>query len=99
LPELVAVLAEARVVIGPDSGPMHIAAALGTPVISLWGATSAQRSAPWGSEAYAVTGAAPCAPCYLTHCPIGRACMEEVRTEQVLAVVETALHSRRGANV
>jgi lipopolysaccharide heptosyltransferase II len=98
LRELVAVLAEARVAVGPDSGPMHLAAAVGTPVVSLWGPTSAARSAPWGSEAHTVIGSAPCAPCYLTHCPIGRACMAEIHPEQVVAAVEAAWQAPRGAS-
>ena len=50
LRESYAVLARARVAIGPDSGPMHLAAAAGTPVVSLWGATTPARSAPYGAE-------------------------------------------------
>jgi ADP-heptose:LPS heptosyltransferase len=63
---------------------MHIAAAVGTPVVSLWGATSAARSAPWGSEQGVISGAAPCSPCYLKRCPIGRVCMQHISVEAVL---------------
>src|SRR5262249_997401 len=49
---LIGIFARARLALGPDSGPMHIAAATGTPVISLWGATSPIRSAPWDSEEF-----------------------------------------------
>jgi ADP-heptose:LPS heptosyltransferase len=63
---------------------MHIAAAVGTPVVSLWGATSAARSAPWGSETNVISGEAPCSPCYLKRCPIGRLCMENITVEAVL---------------
>jgi ADP-heptose:LPS heptosyltransferase len=84
LRELVAVLAEAAVTVTPDSGAMHIAAALGVPVVSLWGATSAARSAPHGWPQHVLTGRAPCSPCYLRRCAIGRLCMEAIRSDDVL---------------
>jgi heptosyltransferase-1 len=82
--QLAAILARAQLAFGPDSGALHLAAAVGTPVVSLWGATSAQRSAPFGSEGLAVTGAAACAPCFLARCPIGRPCMRAISVEAVL---------------
>jgi lipopolysaccharide heptosyltransferase II len=84
LRHLVGIFRRARVAFGPDSGPMHIAAAAGTPVVSLWGATSVARSAPWGSEQLTISGAAPCSPCYTRECPIGRLCMENITVEAVL---------------
>jgi ADP-heptose:LPS heptosyltransferase len=84
LRDLIGIFERARAAFGPDSGPMHIAAAVGTPVVSLWGATSAARSAPWGSEAGVITGEAPCSPCYLKRCPIGRICMEHIGVKAVL---------------
>jgi lipopolysaccharide heptosyltransferase II len=91
LPELAAVLARCRVAFGPDSGALHLAAALGRPVVSLWGATSALRSAPYGSERWVVEGRAACRPCFLTRCPIGRVCMREIGVDAVAAGAEEAL--------
>ena len=91
LRDLIGIFQRARVAFGPDSGPMHIAAAVGTPVVSLWGATSAARSAPWGSEAHTITGSAPCSPCYLKRCPIGRLCMEHIEVDEVYAKIVAAL--------
>jgi ADP-heptose:LPS heptosyltransferase len=84
LRDLIGIFGRARAAFGPDSGPMHIAAAVGTPVVSLWGATSAARSAPWGSAEGVIIGAAPCSPCYLKRCPIGRVCMQHISVEDVL---------------
>jgi len=84
LKHLFGIFRRASAAFGPDSGPMHIAAAAGTPVVSLWGATSAARSAPWGSEERVISGEAPCSPCYLERCPIGRLCMENITVEAVL---------------
>jgi ADP-heptose:LPS heptosyltransferase len=94
LSDAVSLLARAALVLSPDSGAMHIAAAVGTPVVSVWGATSAGRSAPYGSEALSVTGRAGCAPCYLKRCPIGRVCMEEVSVADVLARVAEVVRER-----
>jgi lipopolysaccharide heptosyltransferase II len=91
LRESYGVLARARVAIGPDSGPMHLAAAAGTPVVSLWGATTPARSAPFGSEDLVVVGRVPCTPCYLRRCPIGRQCMHAITPARVLAQIERAL--------
>ena len=93
LRELGAVLARAGVVFGPDSGALHVAAALGVPVVSLWGATSAARSTPWGQERGVIEGHATCAPCFLRDCPIGRVCMQTIEGELVLERVEAALGS------
>jgi len=82
--DLIGIFSRARLGIGPDSGPMHIAAAVGTPVISLWGATSPIRSAPWGSEDFVLRGPASCSPCYTRDCRIQRTCMQRITPEQVL---------------
>lgn len=94
LRDVIGLLARATLGVGPDSGPMHIAAAVGTPVVSLWGATSPARSAPYGWGHLIVRADAPCAPCYLRRCPIGRLCMESITPEAVLARVDAALASR-----
>lgn len=94
LSDLPAIFAECDVAFGPDSGPMHIAAAVGCPVVSLWGATAAARSAPWGFAEYALTGAIPCTPCYLRRCPIGRECMRRIAPEAVIERLRAA-HAAR----
>jgi len=91
LRDLIGVFSRARFALGPDSGPMHIAAATDIPVISLWGATSPLRSAPWGSKAFVIRGEAACSPCYVRRCPIGRACMRRITPGQVLEVVQKIL--------
>jgi ADP-heptose:LPS heptosyltransferase len=95
--DLIAIFPECAVAFGPDSGPMHIAAAVGCPVVSLWGATAAERSAPWGFAELAITGAIPCQPCYLRQCPIGRECMRRISPEEVTANLRRALAMRGAA--
>jgi lipopolysaccharide heptosyltransferase I len=91
LRDLVTIFAECAAAFGPDSGPMHIAAAAGCPVVSLWGATAPERSAPWGFADLALSGAIPCHPCYLRECPIGRECMRRIAPEEVAAALRRAL--------
>jgi len=91
LRQLLALLARARLAFGPDSGALHLAAALGTPAVSLWGATSPARSTPFGCERLALVGRAPCAPCFLRDCPIERVCMREIASDAVVARAATVL--------
>lgn len=95
LRDVIALAARATVAIGPDSGPMHIAAAVGTPIISLWGATSPKRSAPYGSEHLLIQGEAPCTPCYNKECPIGRVCMQSITGAMVLERVDRSVSDER----
>lgn len=91
LREAVGILGRAAVAVGPDSGLMHLSAAVGTPVVSLWGATDPAWSGPHGYERFAIRGRAPCSPCYLRQCPIGKLCMESIGIEEVVTAVGDAL--------
>lgn len=97
LPALAAILAAAAAAVGPDCGAGHVAAAVGTPYVSLFGPTSAARTAPYGSLHLAVQGSAPCAPCMRRRCPEpGRPCMAGIDPEAVCARLATALRGRVG---
>lgn len=91
LKEAVGIIARAKVAVGPDTGLMHIAAAVRTPVVSLWGATSPSRTGPYGFEELVIQGTADCSPCYRKRCPIGRVCMQSIEVETIMAKVEIAL--------
>lgn len=84
LTELFAVLKLARAAAGPDSGPGHIAAAVGTPYVSLFGPTPAERVAPHGMEDLAVTAPIACRPCYRRKCPgLDTLCMRLISPDAV----------------
>jgi len=91
LRQAIGILARAEVAVGPDTGLMHLCAAVGTPVVSLWGATSPARTGPHGFGDLIVQGKAPCSPCYLRRCPIGRICMRSIDIEEVIGKVGRAL--------
>jgi lipopolysaccharide heptosyltransferase II len=91
LREAIGIIARAKVSVGPDTGLMHVAAAVGTPVVSLWGATSPSRNAPYGFEQFAIRGRADCSPCYSKNCPIDRLCMKSIVTAEIADKVGVAL--------
>jgi ADP-heptose:LPS heptosyltransferase len=95
LRDLVAIFGECEAAFGPDSGPMHIAAAVRCPIVSLWGSTAAERSAPWGFGQYALSGEIPCHPCYLRECPIGRECMHRIEPADVATMIRRAMAERQ----
>lgn len=97
--QLAAVISRLVVVCGPDSGPGHIAAALGVPYVGLYGPTNPARTAPYLSEKLAVTSCLGCAPCYRRECPgLGQLCMRLLSPvavfEQVRAVLARHAISR-----
>ncbi|UCF82412.1 MAG: glycosyltransferase family 9 protein [Desulfobacteraceae bacterium] len=93
--ELAAVLKLSAVAVGPDSGPGHVAAAVGTPYVSLFGPTSPVRVAPYGSEHLVVKSGAHCAPCYKKQCPgLDKLCMRKISVEQVKEKLSEALEMR-----
>jgi len=98
LREAVGILSRAKVAVGPDTGLMHLSAAVGTPVVSLWGATSPVRTGPYGYPDLVIQGKAACSPCYLKRCPIGRVCMQSIDIEEVAAKVGRALSRKGGAD-
>ena len=94
LRDLIGVFGECAVAFGPDSGPMHIAAAVGCPIVSIWGSTAPERSAPWDNAQFVIRGDIPCHPCYLRECPIGRECMRRIDPVQVALMVRRAAACR-----
>ena len=92
LRELCAALKACDVVLTNDSGPMHLSAAVGTPVVAIFGSTSPELTGPGvpGDRRHAVLrGMAGCAPCFRRQCPIDLRCMNSVSVERVVqALVE-----------
>jgi heptosyltransferase-2 len=84
---LPALLRDLAVLVAPDSGPAHVAAAVGTPVVTLFGPTDPRLTAPLGPGARAIWQPPSCAPCFLARCPIDHRCLGDIRPETVLDAV------------
>jgi len=93
---LAAVLEAADVVVTNDTGPMHLAAAVGTPVVAVFGSTSPEWTGPWGDGHRVVRHPVPCAPCFRRDCRIGYLCLEGIPAARVLEAASGVLE-RRGA--
>ena len=94
LRELMALLKLCRVLLTNDTGPMHLAAALGTPVVALFGSTSPELTGPGlpGGQGHRLLKSdAPCSPCFRRECPIDFRCMNGLRVERVADAVIEAL--------
>jgi lipopolysaccharide heptosyltransferase I len=92
LPQLVALLERASLVIANDSGPMHIAAALNRPLVTLFGPTNPIRTGPYGRPDSVVHVDIPCSPCYSRHCS-HTSCLRWLGIEPVLAAAEQQLNA------
>jgi heptosyltransferase-2 len=89
LRELMSLLKISRVLVTNDTGPMHVAAALGTPVVAIFGSTSPELTGPiFSNGSKILKSGAACSPCFLRECPIDFRCMKGIGVGQV---VEAAL--------
>jgi len=91
--ELAAVISLARAAVTNDSGPMHLAGAVGTPVVAVFGPTDPGRTGPSGSPSRVLDRYVFCSPCFRTECPYGHECMREIGVEDVVAAVEELTRS------
>jgi ADP-heptose:LPS heptosyltransferase len=84
LKELCAILKRVDLMVTCDSGPMHIAAAMGTPTVALFGPTDPERTGPYGGGHKVLQGRMTCIPCFKRKCRENQ-CMREIEVEEVLA--------------
>ena len=94
LRELMALLKICRVLLTNDTGPMHVAAALGTPVVVPFGSTSPELTGPGlpgDSRHRLLKSDAPCSPCFLRECPIDFRCLNGISVERVVEAVLSAI--------
>jgi len=89
--ELAEVARRAAVVVGADTGPLHLACAVGAPVVGLYGPTDPARNGPFANADEVVRVTPPCAPCHRRTCPIHDRVMEALSCEAVTAAVERRL--------
>lgn len=98
--QLGALLERCEVCVTCDSGPMHIAAAVGTPTVALFGPTSPARHQPYGAGHTVVEKPVPCRPCYKQMCHRQDAphlCMKEIGTAEVVKTLKNKLRQKTDA--
>jgi heptosyltransferase I len=93
LPEMVEWIRFGRLMVTNDTGPMHVAAALGKPIVALFGPTEPYRTGPYGQLANVFQLDLPCVPCMKSRCSISQTnqCLRSLRPEPVIAAVESRL--------
>jgi heptosyltransferase-2 len=91
---LIGVTERCRAFVSNDSGAMHVAAALGRPVIAIFGPTDERSTRPVGDHAV-LTAPVFCRPCLLRDCPIDHRCMKRITSDQVFEAVSAAMVGER----
>jgi lipopolysaccharide heptosyltransferase II len=90
--ESAALLSRCRCLVSADTGPLHLATAVQTPVVGLFGSTDPRRTGPVGRGHQVIIKDLACVPCEEKHCPLGtRACMSGITVDQVFHAVERVL--------
>lgn len=88
----ISIISRLDLLVGPDSGPGHIAAALSVPQVTLFGPTPENRVAPYGGENLRIRASVPCAPCLRRECPgLNNICMRLISADSVARKVRQVL--------
>ena len=99
LAQTAAVLRASDLLVTNDTGPAHVAAAVGCPVVVIFGPTNPVTTRPFSAKAEVVRRPPDCAPCMLRDCPIDHRCMTAVTAEEVFDRAAHALEARRKVEV
>jgi len=86
--DLVAVARQARLMISGDTGPLHIAAAVSTPVVGLYGPTRAERNGPWGLADVSLSRVHQCSCVYERTCRKTERCIDDISVQDVVSAVQ-----------
>jgi heptosyltransferase-2 len=93
--QLAALIERCDVMITNDTGPMHIACAVGTPVVAVFGSTHPAATSPLGPDSMVIWKEMPCCPCHKRTCPeVHHKCMVEVSVDEVEEAVLKQLKNR-----
>lgn len=99
LAQTAAVLKASDLLVTNDTGPAHVAAAVGCPVVVIFGPTNPVTTSPFSDAAEVVRCPPDCAPCMLRDCPIDHRCMTAITPEEVFARAARALEIRQRIEV
>jgi heptosyltransferase-1 len=89
--DVVALARGASVMVSGDTGPTHIAAAVGTPIVGIYGPTRPERNGPWLPEDETVSRASICQCHHFRQCKVEKMCLLDIEVEDVLAAVDRRL--------
>jgi heptosyltransferase I len=84
----------AAVFVTGDTGPMHLAAAVGTKIVALFGPADPEKTGPYAADAVVLNKKLPCGPCFARHCPLGHdppKCMTDITVDEVCVAVARRL--------
>jgi ADP-heptose:LPS heptosyltransferase len=86
--DLFALARGARLVVSGDTGPLHIAAAVGAPIVALFGPTFPHRNGPWAAADVSISRDAGCVCHYARECRRRDRCIDEITVAEVMAAAE-----------
>jgi heptosyltransferase-2 len=89
--QLAALLERCALLVTNDTGTMHVATAVSTPVVALFGSTPPLTTGPWGEGHVVVGKDVPCSPCWKRICPTDHQCMERITVDEVEEIVDRKL--------
>ena len=96
--ELAALAKQSRLFLAADTGPLHIAGAMGAPLVAVFGPTDPARNGPWAKEDEVVRRVPPCAPCHKRSCDIHQDTMKKILPAAVLEAATRRLASSADRN-
>ncbi len=92
--QLIPLFKRARLVVAGDTGPLHLACAVGAPVVGILGPTAPVRNGPWSKDDETVVRRLPCSFCNKRKCPTANECMD-IAVEDVFAAVQRRIAGAR----
>lgn len=97
LHDVLALARAARLCVSGDTGPLHLAASVGTPIVALFGPTRPERNGPWRADDVSVSRAAECVCFHKRQCLRGAPCIDRIGVDEVLEACTRRLASGRAA--
>ena len=96
--DLAALMRGAALVVSGDTGPLHIAAAMGAPIVGLFGPTRPERNGPWDPDDEVISRAGQCQCHHKRQCLIGAPCINDISLDEVIQAVDRRLTKERRAS-
>ena len=88
---MVAIAHRARLMVSGDTGPLHVAGAVGTPLVALFGPTLPERNGPWSPDDITLSRVATCACFYERQCTKASPCIDDIAVDEVVEAVRRRL--------